>query len=146
VEQAPKGTLIVKSTPAATAHAGDRSGRTPFTVEVEAGEVKVELTGRAGDAVLWAAETATVEPGQTTTVELQLYKVKFRSVPEGKVFVDGHQLKGFGPDGDVTPIRAMLSARDHQVRFACAQGEDRRPMTVRASPEELVIDGRCVRK
>ena len=147
VDAAPRGTIVVKSSPAGTAHVGDKSGRTPFTAEVEAGQVKVELTGRVGDAVLWGAETVAVEPDQTATVDAAFYKVLFRSVPEGKVFVDGHQLKGSGPDGDVTPIRAMLSAGDHQVRFACGQGrEDRRPLAVRPSPQELVIDGRCVHK
>jgi hypothetical protein len=139
--------VVVKSSPAATARIGDQSGRTPFTAEVEAGEVKIELSGRMGEAVLWGSETASVEPGQTSTVELQFSKVLFRSVPEGKVFVDGHQLKGFGPDGDVTPIRALLARGDHQVRFVCDQGrEDRRSLSVRPSPQELVIDGRCVRK
>jgi len=146
VESAPKGKVIVKSSPAATAHVGDKSGRTPFTAEVEAGKVKVELTGKVGDAVLWGAETATVEPDQTATVDLTFYKVLFRSVPEGKVFVDGHQLKGFGPDGDVTPIRAMLTAGDHQLLFVCSQGKDRPPLAVHPSPQEQVIDGRCVHK
>jgi hypothetical protein len=113
---------------------------------VEAGEVTVQLTGKVGDAALWGEETVTVEPGQTATVDAAFYKVLFRSVPEGKVFVDGHQLKGFGPDGDVTPIRAMLSAGDHQVLFVCSQGKDRRPLTVSPSPQEQVVDGRCVHK
>jgi serine/threonine-protein kinase len=147
--QVPSGIVTVTSRPPATVRIAGLKGRTPFTAEVEPGDVKIELSdpGKGIYGVLWAVETIKVGPGEQVPVEVKFYQVKFRSVPESKVFVDGHPLRDLGPDGDLTPIKALLTEGEHKVLFQCTSGrEDRQTLRVRPSADELVVDGKCARR
>ena len=143
----PRATITVDSRPPATVRIGESAGRSPFTAEVEPGEVKIEVSDpKEGIA---RVERVKIQAGEHLTRDFRFAKaeVLFRSVPEARVFVDGRQIRGPGPDGDVTPIKTFLYEGKHDVRFQCVTGKEDRPVvTVLPSTQRLVVDGRCARK
>jgi serine/threonine-protein kinase len=136
--------ITVKSRPRLKVRIGEQQGQTPFTAEVEPGEIKIEVF--APESGLSKNETLAVQPGERVIREFSFAKVQvlFRSVPEAKVFVDGQQVHGSDEDDDKTPIRTRIYEGKHQVRFQCDNGmEDRRTLMVAPSSDPLTIDGKC---
>jgi len=134
--------LTVESIPAATVRVGGRQGASPFTTEVEPGNVKIEVyDSKLGfSKVDWLK----LKPGERRTRQIKVARVEvmFRSIQEAEVYLDGRRLRG--SDGDVTPISAQLYEGRHEVRFKCVNGqEDRKQVTVPPSPEQQKIDGKC---
>jgi hypothetical protein len=143
-EKQAKAVLTIESRPPGSVRIGSQQGKSPFTTEVEPGDVKVEVSN--ADEGFSKVEWVKVKPGEQRTREVRVSKVEvtFRSVPEARVFVDGRQIRGPGSDGDVTPIKALIYEGKHQVRFRCADGsEGKVPITVVPSSTKSYVDGTC---
>ena len=144
VDAKAKTELRIETTPRATVRVGRQQGPSPFTVEVEPGDVRVEVFDQ--EQGFSKVDWIKVQPGEQRTRQIKVARVEvlFRSVPEAQVHVDGRQLKG-GADGNLTPIKAVLYEGKHEVRFHCVNGiEDRQEVTVQPSPASQRITGNCV--
>jgi len=138
-----KATLTVETIPRATVRVGGRQGPSPFTVEVDPGDTRVDVFDL--EQGFLKVDWIKLQPGERRTRQIKVAKVEvlFRSVPEAQVYVDSRQLKG-GADGNLTPIKATLYEGKHAVRFQCVNGvEDRQEVAVQPSASPQRITGDC---
>jgi serine/threonine-protein kinase len=144
VEEKPKLVeLTVETIPPGTVRVAGRQGPSPFTVEVPAGNTRIEaFNSKPRFSRVERARVPAVER-HTVKIKIGTRLVTFRSLVTAHVFMDGQPVKW--SQGDVTPIKVDVYEGTHEIRFACSnKKEDTREVTVSPSAEELSISGNCV--